>query len=143
MRFLEREVYTFAGSRRNAVGPHFFVCGRAAEGDVDSRRWTGRSTCEELAGRAIRKERHAKAREKREKRSFFLFLGGKIGGRLLCPLGGGRDRVAAIAALGYRHRRENGAQLWHRVEHGWKPSLWRPAAAGSSLSSLYTLDAYV
>ena len=31
VRFLEREVYTFAGSRRNAVGPHFFVCGRAAE----------------------------------------------------------------------------------------------------------------
>ena len=30
MRFLEREVYTFAGSRRNAVGPHFFVYGRAA-----------------------------------------------------------------------------------------------------------------
>lgn len=33
---------------------------------------------------------------------------GKIGGQLFCLLGGG-SRSAAIAALGYGHRRENGA----------------------------------
>lgn len=109
MRFLEREVYTFAGSRRNAVGPHFLFMGgpqkatwTAGDGPAADGRHARRA-----AGRAIRKERHAKAREKREKRSFFFFSGERLEGCLLCPLGGGRDRAAAIAALGHRHCREN------------------------------------
>ena len=114
MRFLEREVYTFCGERVRGAMPWariFFVYGRAAENDVGGGRWTGRgwaagSTREELAGRATRKERHAKVREKREER---CFSGERLEGCLLCPPGGSRDRVAAIAALGYRRRRENGA----------------------------------
>lgn len=42
------------------------------------------------------------------------------------PSGGDSSRSAAVAALGHRHRRENGAQLRHGVE---KPSLWRPVAS--------------
>ena len=56
-----------------------------------------------------------------------------------CSPDGSGGRSAAIAALGYRHCREKRRGLRHRVE---KPSLWRPAAAGSSFSSLYTLDTY-
>ena len=81
MRFLEREVYTFAGSRRNAVGPHFFCLweGRRSKWQT-GRRWVAGDTREELAGRATREERHAKAREKREKRSFFFFSGERLEG---------------------------------------------------------------
>ena len=104
MRFLEREVYTFCGKRVRGVMPWariFFVYGRTAEDDVGQamdrprmgrrqRVWargqsdTGGTACESCAG-------------KREDRCFF---GERLEGCLLCPLGIGRNRVAAIAALG-------------------------------------------
>lgn len=51
--FLEREVYTFCNERVRGAMPRariFFVCGKAAEGDVDGRqqagrRWTAGGTC--------------------------------------------------------------------------------------------------
>ena len=104
MRFLEREVYAFAGSRRNAVGPHFFVYGRAAGNDVGQamdrprmgRGWYAR----ELAGRATRKERRVRAVRGKGRTDVFLFLGKRSEGCLLCPPGGSRGRSAAIVALG-------------------------------------------
>ena len=120
MRFLEREVYTFCGKRVRGVMPwaRIFLF---MEGPQEAT-WTAGdgpaagSTCEELAGRATRKERHTKVREKGKKD---VFSGERLEGCLLCPLGGGRDRAAAIAALGYRHRREkrrarNCGSVWNR-----------------------------
>ena len=61
-------------------------------------------------------------------------------GCLLCPLGGGRDRAAASAALGHRHRRENSVR---GLRHGVEPQLVAACGLRPSLSSLYTLDTYV
>lgn len=58
-------------------------------------------------------ERRAKEGEK----VVFLFLGGRRSEGGCSLLGGSRGGSATIAALGYRHRRENGAQLRHRAEH--------------------------
>lgn len=52
------------------------------------------------------------------KTDVFLFLGERSEGCLLYPPGGSRSRSAAIAALGYRHRREKRrAQLRLGVEN--------------------------
>ena len=48
------------------------------------------------------------AREK-GKTDVFLFLGERSEEYLFCPPGGSRGKAAAIAALGYRRRRENNA----------------------------------
>ena len=148
MRFLEREVYTFCGERVRGAMPWarvFFVCGRAAGDDVDGRRWTGRrraagNTREEL--RAEQRGRSDTQRcAKKGRKMFFLFLGKRSEGCLLCPPGGSRGRSAAIAALGYRHRRENDACAGCGT--GWKnPQLVAACGLRSSLSSLYTLDTY-
>lgn len=69
----------------------------------------GRGQHARAVGRATQEKRHAKVHEK-GKKDVFSFSRGKIGGRLLCPPGGDRERVAAIAALGRRHRRENVAR---------------------------------
>ena len=127
MRFLEREVYTFCGERVRGAMPwaRIFLFVGGPQKATWGRRWTGRSTCEELAGRAARKERHAKVREKGKKD---VFSGERLEGCLLCPLGGGRDRAAAIAALGYRHCRENVARAGCGT--GWNPAcggLWPPS----------------
>ena len=88
------------------------------------RGWHVRARGQSDTGEATREE----CARKREK-VIFLFLGGKIGGRLLCPLGGGRDRGAAIAALGHRHCRENVACAGCGT--GWKNpaggGLWPPS----------------
>ena len=141
MRFLEREVYTFCGKRVRGVMPwaRIFLFMGGPQETTWGRRWTGRSTCEELAGRAIRKERHAKARGKKGKKEVFR---GKDRRAFAYPLGGGRDRAAAIAALGIgTAAKTSRAQLRLGVEP--RPILWRPVAAEPSLSSLYTLDTYV
>ena len=128
MRFLEREVYTFCGKRVRGVMPwaRIFLFMGGPQETTWGRRWTGRSTCEELAGRAIRKERHAKARGKKGKKEVFR---GKDRRAFAYPLGGGRDRAAAIAALGHRHRRENVACAGCGT--GWKNpaggGLWPPS----------------
>lgn len=77
VRFLEREVYTFCGFAAQCCGPAFFVYGRAAESDVDGRRWAGRgwiasSTCE-VAGRATWKERRVRAVREKGRKMFFFF----------------------------------------------------------------------
>ena len=82
MRFLEREVYTFCGERVRGAMPwaRIFVYGRAAEGDVDSGRWTGRGQHVRRArGQSNAEGATHKGARKREK-MFFLFLVGKIGG---------------------------------------------------------------
>ena len=99
VRFLEREVYTFAGSRRNAVGPHFFVYGKAAEDDVGQaidRPQTGRGRrARRAAGRATRKERRVRAVRGKGKTDVFLFLGGKIRRYFLYLLDGDSSRSVA------------------------------------------------
>ena len=73
------------------------------------------------------------------KRIVFLFLGGKS--ESSCSLlGGSRGRSAAIAALGYRHRRAN---AWAQSRHGTGNPAYMGLIPFPSLSSLYTLDTYV
>lgn len=79
------------------------------------------------------------------KKDVFSFSRGKDRRAFAYPLGGGRDRAAAIAALGDRHRRENDACAgcgtgWSTV---WKTQLVAACGLLPSLSSLYTLDTYV
>ena len=92
MRFLEREVYAFLstfdkrGERVRGAMPWariFFVCGKAAEDDARAGDGPAAGgTCEELADRAIQKERHARSAWKKGRRLFLFFLR-KIEGRLL------------------------------------------------------------
>ena len=79
------------------------------------------------AGRATRKERHAKVREKGKKD---VFSGERLEGYLLCPPGGSSSRVAAIAALGYRHRRENGVRARVAARGGARVETQLVAACG-------------
>ena len=110
MCFLEREVYAFLstfdkrGERvRGAMLRARIFCLREGR---RSGRWTGRGwivggTREELAGKAVRKRC---AREEEE--GCFLFLGEKVRRYFLYLLGSDSSRSVAIAASGYRHRRE-------------------------------------
>ena len=124
MRFLEREVYTFCGERVRGAMPWariFFVYGRAAGASgrpaADGPRGSTRELWAEQRGMSDT-QRCAKKGKKD------VFSGKRLEGCLLCPPGGSRGRSAAIAALGYGHRREKRrAQLRLGVEHGWKPSL--------------------
>ena len=98
MRFLEREVYTFCGKRVRGVMPwaRIFFClwegrnGPAADGPrvvcarACGQNNTGGGGCGGYAGKG--------------KKGGFFFSGERLEGCLLCPLGGGRDRAAAIAA---------------------------------------------
>lgn len=107
MCFLEREVYAFlSGFAAQCCGPAFFCLWGGRRG----RRWTGRrwvagGTCE-----LLRAERHRRndtqRRAKQGKRAVFFFLR-KDRRAFAYPPGGSRGRGAAVAALGYRHRREN------------------------------------
>ena len=74
------------------------------------------------------------------KKVIFLFLGGKIRRCFLYLLCGDSGRSAAIAALGYRHRRGNGAGAV--AARGGTATQLVAACGRSSLSSLYTLDTY-
>ena len=151
MCFLEREVYTFCGERVRGAMPwaRIFLFMGGPQETTWGRRWTGRRWAAGSTREEPRAERHRRSdtrgvREK-GKKDVFLFLGKRSEGCLLCPPGGSRGRSAAIAALGYRHRRENDACAGCGTERStvWKPSLWRLVAAEPSLSSLYTLDTYV
>ena len=51
-------------------------------------------------------------------------------GCLLCPLGESSSRVAAIAALGYRHRRENGVRARNCGTGGARVEIQLVAACG-------------
>lgn len=109
--FLEREVYAFlSGFAAQCCGPAFFVCGRAAEGDVRGRRQTGRGwrhvrdRGQSNAGGATRES----CAGKREDRCF-SFSREKIRRCFLYLLGSDNSRSAATAVLGRRRRRENGA----------------------------------
>ena len=96
----------------------------------------GGTACESCAGKG--------------KTDVFLFLGGKIGGRLPIlwveaeigpqlsrPWGTGTAAKTMRARVAVR----GGAQCGNPACGGLTP--WRPAAAEPSLSSLYTLDTYV
>lgn len=117
-----------SGFAAQCRGPAFFCL-------WEGRRWTGRrwvagSTREELAGRATRKERHPKAREKKGERCF-SFSRGKDWRAFACLSGGSRGRGAAIAALGIGTAAKTmRAQLRHRAEHGMEDpaccGLWPP-----------------
>ena len=76
----------------------------------------------------------------REKGKKDVFSGERLEGCLLCPLGGGRDRAAAIAALGIGTAAKT---VRARVAaRGGKTQLVATCGRRSSLSSLYTLDTY-
>lgn len=111
MCFLEREVYAFCGERVRGAMPWariFFVYGRAAGaggGPAADGSWAARA-------KSLRAEQHKRSGVwelcgKKGRKMFFLFLGGKIRRYFLCFLDSDNSRSAAIAALGYRHRREN------------------------------------
>ena len=90
----------------------FFVYGRAAEDDVgagdgpaaDGSRVVCANGCGQSDTGGAAYEGCAGKREER----CFLFLGEKIRRCFLCLLGSDSSGSATIAALGYRHRRENG-----------------------------------
>lgn len=102
MCFLEREVYAFlmSGFAAQCCGPAFFVCGRAAEGDVRGRRWTGRrwigvmraNCCGQSNTRGATHERRARE----GKRAVFFFLR-KDRRVFACPSGGSRGRGARLS----------------------------------------------
>lgn len=114
MCFLEREVYAFLSTfdkrgervRGAMLRARIFCLWEGRRNDVRGGQWTGRGwvaggTCEGLVGKAAQEERRMRdAREREEGYSW-----GKIGGQLFCLPSGG-SRSAAVAALGYRHRRE-------------------------------------
>ena len=62
-----------------------------------------------VRGPQIEQHKKSDTREVCEKkgRRLFLFFLRKDRRAFACPPGGSRDKGAAIAALGYRHRREN------------------------------------
>lgn len=73
-------LFAVSGFAAQCCGPAFFVYREAAEDDVRSGRQTGRrwavgGTREELAGRAIQKERHARSAWKKGRQMFFFFSG--------------------------------------------------------------------
>ena len=73
-----------------------------------------------------------------------MFFGERLEGCLLCPPGGSRDRVAAIAALGIGTTVKTArTQLWYVGGARVEAQLVAACGRRSSLSSLYTLDAYV
>ena len=98
-----------SGFAAQCCGPAFFVYGKAAEGDVGGGRWTGRSSMCESCGQSNVEGTACESCAGKGKTDVFLFLEEKSEEYLLCPPGGSSSRSAAIAALGYRHRRENGA----------------------------------
>ena len=113
-----------SGFAAQCRGPAFFVYGRAAEGDVGNRRWTGRGWAaggtRKLWAEQRRRNGAQEARERREE-GCFSSSRGKIGGIFACSPGGSIGRSAAIAALGYRHRREN--SVCADCGSVWEPSL--------------------
>ena len=142
VRFLEREVYTFAGSRRNAVGPHFFLFVGGPQETTWGRRWTGRGWVAGGMRESSRAEQCGRSDTQRcAKKGRKMFFGERLEGCLLCPLGGGRDRAAAIAALGMGTAAKT---VRAGCGTGWeKTQLMAACGRRPSLSSLYTLDTYV
>lgn len=111
--FLEREVYAFFDERVRGVmlrARIFLFMGGSqkttwAAGDgpaADGHRRHARMA----AGRATQEERRMRDAREKGRRLFFFFLGKDW--RVVVS-GGSRSRSTAIAALGYRHRCENGA----------------------------------
>ena len=94
VRFLEREVYTFAGSRRNAAGPHFLFMG-----GPQKTTWTAGSGPAADGGTRVGswaeqyKRNDTREVRRKGKKVISLLLGGKIGGVFACPPGGSGDRA--------------------------------------------------
>ena len=127
MRFLEREVYTFCGERVRGAMPWariFFVYGRAAEASGGPaadwpRAARAKSLWAEQRGRSDTQRCAKKGRK-------MFFSGERLEGCLLCPPGGSRGRVAAIAALGYGPAAKT---VRAGCGTGWNPAcggLWPP-----------------
>lgn len=137
--FLEREVYAFLST--------FDKRGERVRGAMPRARifclWEGRRKQRErqamdrpqmgrwrhvrmAAGRATQEERCV--REKGRK-MFFFFLGERIRRCFLCLLGSDSSRGAAIAALWYRHRRENVADCGLATQLVEGCGLWPPNPA--------------
>ena len=103
-------LFVVSGFAAQCCGPAFFVCGEAAESNVSGGRLAGRgrqrgwraNDCGQSNTRGATRERCVE----KGKKVIFLFLEEKIGRCFLYLLGGDSSRSAAIAALGYRHRRE-------------------------------------
>ena len=92
--FLSEKSTLFAGSRRNAVGPHFFCLWEGRNGPAAD----GRGTAREPRAEQHRRNNTREARGKREE-GCFSFSRRKIRRCLPYLLGGDSGRSAAIAAL--------------------------------------------
>ena len=116
----------------------FFVCGRPQKATWAAGDGPAADGPRATRAKSLRAEQHGRSdtrgvREK-GKKDVFSFSRGKDRRAFAYPLGVGRDRGAAIAALGIGTAVKT---MRARVAaRGGKPSLWRPVDAEPSVSSL-------